>query len=238
MVTEAKEKPQTQDIPLETGPSSEKVAPKTRTEAEYLKAVSDEKTISGRLKTQLETVTKEAEQAKKDAQEATSTLEETRKQISDLESDIDVLEESEADPNKLSRLRKELRDAKGKVSQEVKGERDAIDELKKALEAERLEWAGTVVEAQAFKFDSDLAKVVDEYDGDVTANFTRLKTACDKAGIKTKEGAEAIAETFLTKKTEEPDLLNDTGVTSGGSEDLNNLSSRELLARAYKTKKR
>ena len=245
MVTETKEKPQSQDTPLVKEPEQssvdKKVTPKkekTYSEAEFTEKVLNVNSENGRLKKDLEAATKERDTFKTQAKEATDTLEETRQHISNLESDIETLEESETDPNKLSRLRRELRDAKGKVSQEVKEEREANAELKRTLESEREEWAGTVAEAQTFKFDGEVAKIVDEYDGDVTANFTKLKDVCEKSGIKTKEGAEAIAETFMTKKPEVPDVLNDSGVTSGGSEDLNNLSSKELRTQAYKTKKR
>ncbi len=119
MAVETKETPEVQDIPLEKGQSSEKVTPKkekTYSETEYLKAVSDEKTISGRLKTQLDETVKEKDSLKSQAKEATDTLEETRQHISNLESDIDAFEENETDPNKLSKLRKELKEAKGKVA--------------------------------------------------------------------------------------------------------------------------
>ena len=118
-----------------------------------------------------------------------------------------------------------------------RNQEDAVEELRKTTESEREEWAGTVAEAQAFKFDGELAKLVDEYDGDVTANFTKLKTACEKAGIKTKEGAEAIAETFLTEKVVDPDLVNDSGVTRGGSDNLEGKTAKELAGIAYAKKR-
>ena len=201
-----------QDTPLKTGLTSEKVTPKTYPEADYLKAVSDEKTISGRLKAQLETVAKERDTFKAQAEQ----LEETKSRIADLEADLEQAIGEDADLRDITKIKADLRTERDKARQEAKAERDALTELKRTAEAERLEWAGTVAEAQAFRFDGELAKLVNEYDGDVRANLTKLKMVCDKAGIKTKEGAEAIAETFLTKKAEEPDLLSDSGVSSGG----------------------
>ncbi len=241
-----KDSAQVTDQTSESEKESTSKTPVTHTADTEKKAVSDALALQGRkhkealdpIIQERDTFKSQAEQAVKAAQEATDTLEETRQHISNLESDIEALEEDEADPNKLGRLRKELRDAKGNVRQEVKDERDAVAELRRTTEAEREEWAGTVAEAQAFKFDGEVAKIVDEYEGDVTANFTKLKEACEKAGIKTKEGAEAIAETFMTKKVEEPDVLDDSSVTKGGQEDLNNLSSKELRGQAYKPKKR
>ncbi len=241
MEVETKE-PQSQDPPLvkEPGqPSVDKIVtpkPKTYSEADYQKAVSDEKTVSGRLKAELETTAKERDTFKSQAEQATSTLKETREHISNLESDIEALDEDEADPNKLSRLRKELREARGNVRQEVQGERDAIAELGRTTEAERLanaeRWEANserIARADLVEFTEDLVKIADEYEGDTRENFTKLKTACEKSGIKTKEGAEAIAETFLTKKPEEPDLLDDSGVNNGGSDLLSNLPIKERM---------
>ncbi len=243
-ITEAEEQAKVASAAKVKTPVNEKVSsetPTTYTEKELKDAV---KAAEGRAlkadeyKQQAETYKSQAEQAVKEAKEATDTLEETRQHISNLESDIEALDEGEADPNKLSRLRKELREAKGNVRQEVKDEKDANAEEKKLLREEREANAELVAEAQTFKFDGEVAKIVDEYEGDVTANFTKLKEACEKASIKTKEGAEAIAETFMTKKVDEPDVLDDSSVTRGGSEDLNALSSKELRGQAYKPKKR
>ena len=198
--------------------------PRTYTEEAKNKAISDALAEQGRKhKAELEPITQErntlrtqAEKATKEAQEATTSLEETRQHVTALEGDIEVLEENDTDPNKLSRLRRELRAEKINVKQGVKDEQDAVAELRKALDAERLEWAETVAEAQTFKFDGELTRLVDEYEGSVSTNFTKLKTACDKAGIKTKEGAEAIAELSFTKKEVGSTLVGDSGVTSGG----------------------
>lgn len=164
----------------------------------------------------IDPITKERDTFKAQAEEATTTLEETKGRITDLEADLEQAIGEDVDQLDIQKIKKDLRTERENAKKEAKAERDAISELRKTLESEREEWAGTVAEAQTFKFDGELARLVDDYDGDVTANFTKLKTACDKAGVKTKEGAEAIAETFLTKKVEEPELLDDPGVTSGG----------------------
>ena len=79
MVVETKETPQTQDTPLvepEQSSVDKKVAQKVKTysEAEHLKAVSDEKAVSGRFKTQLEAITKERDTFKSQIAEATANL--------------------------------------------------------------------------------------------------------------------------------------------------------------------
>jgi len=222
----------TQGQDSQKGDESNSTTPQTITLEKHRKAIEDaiaqygDKVKREKLDpiiAERDTFKSQAEQAKREAQEATDILKESRQHISNLESDIETLEQNDDDPNKVLRLRRELRDAKTNVRQEVKDERDALQtekdalaELKKISEAERLEWAETVADARIFKFDGDLARLVDEYEGDTTANFNKLKTACDKAGIKTKEGAEAIADLYMVKKAEEPDFINDPGVTTGG----------------------
>ncbi|KKN00163.1 hypothetical protein LCGC14_1140570 [marine sediment metagenome] len=234
---EADPTPKGQDLPKGDESNSTKV-PGNITPEEHKKGIEDAVAQYGdRIKREtIDPITQErdtfkaqAEQAVKDAKDATATLEETRSHISDLESDIEAFDEDTEDPNKLTKLRKELRDARGKVREEFRDKENALEELRKTTEAERLEWAGTVAEAQAFRFDGELVKLVDECEGDVTVNFTKLKTTCEKAGIKTKEGAEAIAETFLTKKVVDPDLVDDSGVSRGGDTQLSELPIKERM---------
>ena len=208
--------------------------PVTYTKDTEKKAVSDALAEQGRKhKETLDPVIKErdtfksqAEQATKDA---TDAHEATKGRIADLEADLEEAIGEDETLLDINKIRKELRTEKEILRQEVKDEKDAVAELRKTTEAERLEWAETVADAQVFKFDGELAKLVDEYEGDVTANFTKLKTTCDKAGIKTKEGAEAIAETFLTKKVEVPNVIDDSGVTHGGSDRLSDLPIKERM---------
>ena len=180
------------------------------------KAISDALSEQGRKhKAELEPITQERNTLKTQAEQATSRLEDTNIRVKDLEKDLDEAVSEDDDLKDIQKIKKALREERDQARLDVREEKEAVAELKKTTEAERLQWAGTVAEAQAFKFDGELARLVDEYDGDTTANFNKLKVACDKAGIKTKEGAEAIAELSFTKKTEEPNLLDDSGVTTG-----------------------
>lgn len=207
------------------------------------KAVSDALAEQGRKhKEALEPITQErdtfksqAEQAAREAKETTDAHEETKGRIVDLETDLEQAIGEDGEQIDIQKIKKDLREERVKARQEAKDEREAIAELKKTAEAEREEWAGTVAEAQAFRFDSDLTKLMNDYDGDVAVNFTKLKTACDKAGVKTKEGAQAIAETFMVKKVEEPELVNDSGVTSGSKDRLGDLPP-EQWAKALEEK--
>ena len=239
MVT--KEIPQSQDAPPEVGQSSEEeVTPKTYSEAEYLKAVSDEKTISGRLKTDLGEAVKErndfksqVEQSKAQIEEATITLKETEDRISNLETDIETATEGNADLIDIQKIKKELRDERKKARQEVRTEKEANAELKKTLEGEREQWAGTVAEAQAANFEVDVFEIAEQYvdaaGKDVKSE--RLKSLCEKAGQKKREDIQALADVLWTKKggKKEPVLVGDSGVTTGVGTDTSNLSPREKI---------
>ena len=245
MVVELKVEPQSQGTPLvEPGQTSvdKKVTPKMIPEADYLKAVSDEKTVSGRLKTQLEVVTKERDTFKKQVEEATAASEETKATIADLETDLEALGEGNLDAAEVitlkKKLREEIRAEKAKLAQEVKTEKDALAELKKTATAEREQWANTVSEAQAMKFEADVFEVAEEYEG---GNPERLKLLAEKAGKTKHEDIQGLADVLWTKKAKpegsEPAIIEDSGVTSGGGVDLSKLSGRELLILGQKKKK-
>ena len=189
MVTETK----SQDTPPKVGQSSEEVTSKTYSEAEYLKAVSDERTVSGRLKTDLGKAVKERDdfkaqvsQFKSQAEEATITLKETEERISELESDLEVATEGNQDFAEIQKIKKELRTEKEKARQEARAEKEANAELKKTLEAEREQWAETVAEAQAAKFEVDVFEVSEEYvdESGKDIKSERLKALCEKARVK------------------------------------------------------
>ena len=212
-----KDTAQKTDQPSTSGDETTSTTPQTYTESTQRKAVSDALAEQGRVhKATLEPITQERDTLKTQAEQATSRLEDTNIRIKDLEKDLDEAIGEDADLRDVAKIKANLRAERDQSRLDVRAEKDAVAELKRTTEAERLEWAGTVAEAQTFKFDGELAKLVDEYDGDVTANFNKLKTACDKAGIKTKEGAVAIAELYMTKKDATPALVGDSGVTSGG----------------------
>lgn len=209
-----------QDLPKDDE-SNSKDTPKNYTEKEYLKGIEDAIAQYGdRIKREkIDPITQERDTFKANADKV--TIHEAR--IADLEADLEEAIGEDANLLDINKIRKDSRTKRDDLLLEHQTKMDNLAELTKTLESDREEWAGTVVAAQAFKFDGELVKVVDEYDGDVTANFTKLKTACDKAGVKTKEGAEAIAETFMAKKVIEPDLLSDSGTNNGGTEKLGDM---------------
>ncbi len=203
-----------------SGDETTSTTPQTYTreqgQADIKKAVSDALAEQGRKhKAELEPIKQERDTFKSKSAQADADSETTKTRVADLESDLESAHSEDPDLRDIHKVRVTSRTERDRVIQEYRVKGDALTKLVEKAESERLEFAGEVAEAQAFKFDGELARLVDEYDGDVTTNFNKLKVACDKAGIKTKEGAEAIAELYMAKKTEEPNLLDDSGVTTG-----------------------
>jgi len=158
----------------------------------------------------------QVEQFKSQAEEATITLKETESRISDLESDLEVATEGNADFAEIQKIKKDLRAERERARQEARTEKEANAELKKTLEAEREEWAGTVAEAQAAKFEVDVFEIAEEYEG---GDSERLKALCEKAGQKKREDIQAIADLIWTKKGI-PTLVGDSAVSSGGKGEI------------------
>ena len=245
MTLETKDKPRTPGVPpAQPGQSSEnKVTPKTYSEADYLKAVSDERAISGRFKSDLEKVSKErdtfkseAAQTKAAVEEATSTLEETKGRIAELEADLETALEGNPTMAEVQRIKRELKTETDKAIQQAKVKEKAADELIKVTTAERESNAADVAEAREMKAWRFAVEVAEEYEG---GDHQKLKAKMDEKNLTTKEDAEWLAGILWTKKTEPkgPGFISDSGVTNGSSEDLNSLSTKELLRKAYAKRK-
>jgi len=157
-------------------------------------------------------------QFKSQVEEATSTLKETEARITDLEADLETATEGDTDLAEVQKIKKELRAEKEKARQEARTEKEANAELKKTLEAEREEWAETVADAQAAKFEVDVFEIAEEYVDDAGKDIKseRLKALCEKAGQKKREDIQALADVLWTKKGKIPVLVGDSGVSSGG----------------------
>jgi len=241
-----------QDSPIEDE-SNSKVTPKTYTEDEHRKGIEDAIAQYGdRIKQEkIDPITKErnafktqVEQLTSDAEDAATAREESENRVSELEADLETATEGVPDLDEIRKLKKELRAEREKARQEAKDEKKANAELKRTLEGEREEWAGTVAEAQAAKFEVDVFEVSEEYVDEAGKGIKseRLKALCEKAGVKKREDIQGLADVLWTKKgqkkepvlVEEPDSAVSDG---GGGADLNKLSKRELLVKAYSKKR-
>jgi hypothetical protein len=195
-----------QDPLPEKGPASEgkegstSPAPKTYTEAEHQKAVSDALARAGRDAKSLET----REARLKD-------IEAREKALKDREEEVRKrAEEEEAraagnDPEKLSVL--ELRRKAAAEAEAVRAEREK-------LEADKLAFQERLSKAEELERAAEIDQIARKYqDGDPD----KLKTLCEKLNLKSREQIEAAAETIFTRKSE--GFKADSGVTKGGAVD-------------------
>jgi len=243
MTTEAKEKPQSQDTPLEKpGQTSAdtKSAPKTISEEAFLKAISDERAASGRLKAQVDNLTKERDTLKNQLTEATTDVEVTKERLTTLESDLETLADENAPAAEIAKMRRRVEATEAQLKKDIRAKQDALDELTRTAQSEREQFAETVAEAQAIRFHADVFEVAEEYGGGKV--YDQLKSLCDTIVETTgktipKESIQNIAGRHWEKKGKaedsEPDLLVDSGVTTGGT-GLGNLPPAELLKEVQK----
>ena len=246
METEVKDKQeQSQDTPPVAGqPSADKKPTlKTILEADHIKAISDERAISGRLKSQLEAVTKERDILKTQTEETTTAVEETRTKIAELESDLETLSEENASTAEINKIKKRLAETETQLRRDLKAKQDAADAEKEAARTERQEHAGEVSEARALKLVQSVIEVAEEFED---GNAEKLKSLCEdriEASGKpmSRDDVEKLASKLWNKKIKpedkEPALINDSGMTSGGGLDLSKLSARELFVLGQKKKK-
>lgn len=210
----------------ETTPVEAPKTPKTYTEDELVKRVSDSLAEAGRkhkldiasILKERDTFKSEASQAKKEAENATATLNDTKAGIEALESDLATLSETNPDSADIIKLKKEIRTEKSKLASEARAEKEALAELRKTLEKERDDFAGEISEARTMKFEVDVVEVAKEFEG---GDVARLKTLCEKAGKLKRSEVEDIAAVLWAKKGAKAEdaivLKTDSGVTNGGS---------------------
>ena len=250
LLVETETKETNQDTPPGTGQSSEEkaVIPETYSKAEYLKAISEKEAALGRLKSanqERDTLKSQVEQLSNQVEEASSAVEETKAKITQLEEDIETLGDENAPAAEIAKIRKRLASTEEQLKKDWKSKQDATNAVKKALDQEREQWAGTVSEYQQGRQEIDAYEAAEEYDGDVFENKDRIKAVCDAIVEETgkpvsKETIKSIAARILTKKTvpaEEPPMIGDSGMTRGGGEDWHNLSAEEKIRQGLKEKK-
>jgi len=202
------------------GPTSEKGAestsketPKTYSESEYQKAVSDALAKAGREhKKEVEAIARERDSFKSASEANTAKLTETQDQIKNLEERLDDL--TQDDPDK-SKLLKELR--KLEQNEKTLKEREASLKESETTHAERL------TKAERIERETNCAEIAGAYEG---GDAARLKRAAEKLNLTTKGQIDDLAATFWTKKeakkeeTAEGETIQpDSGATNGGAGD-------------------
>jgi vacuolar-type H+-ATPase subunit I/STV1 len=208
-------------------PESTSPTPKTYTEADYKKGISDALADAGRRhKSELEPLIKErdtfrtqAEQAKALADEASATLKDTQNEIEQLGDDIKSLAESNPDSAELVKLKKELRAAENQLKRDFKAKEDALKELRGTAEKEREQFASEVSEAQAYRLSQNTLEIAKDFEG---GDSEKLKSLCEDRIEATgkqmsKEEITKLAGKLWNKKTgsKEPDAVIDSGVGNG-----------------------
>jgi len=201
--------------------------PQTYTEETQEKAISDALAAQGRdHKTELKSVITERDtfksqvtQLEVDVEEAATSKGESESRISELESDLDTATEDNVDLKEIQKIKKELRGERANARQDASDGRKANAELKRTLEAERLEHAGEVAEARAARFEVDVFEVAEGYvdAAGQAIRSDRLKALCEKAGQVKRSDIQELADTLWKKKSEDNLVVEgDSGVTGGG----------------------
>ena len=175
-------------------------------------------------------LTTERDALKSQMETLTTEITEAKESITSLTTDIEAMSEDNPDKDALVKLRKER------------------EKELKVLKAERAEIAPSKQEIAKFQRDQLVYTVADEFvtaDGKVV-DFDAFMTAADKFKLSEREGLQALAETMGLKPKaevseeaeEENPLVPPSGRTSGGSEDLSDLSPREKIERGIEKLKK
>lgn len=229
--------------PVQPGPSSAGASgststeppPKTYTESEYQKGISDVLADAGRRhKTELESVAKERDSLKGKIESKDSELKDIGMERDELKKQIDEL--SSDDPKKFDLIRRdrELRDRERKLNTDI-SERELKLKEQESSHAERIQRIENTEREIA------IWEIAAEYEG---SNPEKLKETCDKIKITDIETIKTIAATFWTKKqavpaTPEPPLIKiDSGVTNGGSDRIGDLPPKQWEAALKKKLKK
>jgi vacuolar-type H+-ATPase subunit I/STV1 len=201
--------------------------PKTYTEAERQKAVSDALAKQGREhKRALGIITGERDSLLRQIGTVESTLENTKAEAEQLKNDIKDM--SSGDPAKFDLIKRE-----GELRTKIA----TLDAKEKELEAEKEKHNERITKAEELEREILILEIIEDYDD---ANATKLIKLCEKAKAITEEDIREIADELFTKKPTpgKGKVLNvDSGVNRGEHSSLEGLSNRELLKRAYSSKK-
>ncbi len=217
-------------IPPVTGQSSDgkegstSSTPKTFTESDIQKAVSDALAKAGRERKSIED-----ENATLKSQLATNQtlIKEAQDEIAKAKSLAETLSKDDPDKKKLLQLiadsEKELKDLKAQ---------------KTALETEKTIWGEDVKNAKEFKLSQTVSKVAADYEG---GDEAKLKSLAGIANATTEEAIRKIADTLWTQKaqdTQQQNIKPDPGTTNGGGTDYSKMTSSQLIAKGLELEKK
>jgi hypothetical protein len=207
------------------GSTSSHQTPKTYTETEYQKAVSDALARAGRDAKSIET--REARLKDIETREAALKAREDEAKKKAEEAELEAVKD---DPEKLSafQLRKKAREE----MEAAKAEREKVAQERAALQED-------MTFAQKVKRSTLMGEIAGEFkDGDPED----LEKLCDSLGIGSEPDRIRTAAGIKWTKLEgsekkDDDFKPDSGVTKGGAENLDDKSPRELARMGYARKK-
>ncbi len=196
-------------------------APKTYTEEQYKKAISDTLSKAGREKKTVET---ELETVKSQLSNQQKLIDGFEAEKSKLQAQIDELSQDDPDKKRLIKKLNEV-DEKEKT---LKADRDVL-EAEKATHSENIKLAKDTLR------EVSIWQIAGEFDG---GNPEKLKELVEKLNVSDDEQIRVIATTLWAKKEEKEPFKPFSGVTSGGGEDLSKLSPDEKLRKGFQKLKK
>jgi len=195
--------------------------PRTYTEIEAQKMVSDALAVKGREhKTALDAITKERDTFKTQVEGINTELASLKESSGELEQAIEQLSGNDPEKKKLVALLKE----NSETARTLKA-------AKLELEADKLTHAEEIKMAKDTILETDAWDIASEYEG---GDATKLKALAIKAKTTSKEDIAEIAATIWTKKAsaEKTSMLSgapDSGATSGDGIDYDKLKPGEKI---------
>lgn len=208
-------------------PSEEKTSQAKYTEEELHSRVR--KAVSAALAEQGGSLGRERDTFKSQSEKLSSDLKTATDKLTELQADrdqmvADIENLSTDDPDKAGKLSKRLKDLDTAINS-AKSKEDAAERRVKELEAQMQPYAETVNFALGVTLETSVFEVAGEYDN---ANAEALIELCGEMGVKGDKDTEQlkgrirkVADILWTKKgkqskSEEPAIVNDSGVNHGG----------------------
>jgi len=219
----------------EKGSTSAGQTPKTYTEEEHQKDLSDALTKQGREhKVIVDALTSERDSLKTQSSDKQTTLESIQSERDTLKTQLDSL--TKDDPEKLNLVKRDndLRVSEKKIKDDLK----ALNE-EKTTNADKLALADDITR------ELNVIEIGTDYEN---PDLARLSQLCNQLHLNTKEEIRKVAGTLWTKKPSEENAEAEkkaasqmkpiSGTTQGGKRDLNSLTPDEKLSEGFKALKK
>lgn len=207
-------------LPLKEGqPSGQEVSPSAITPESYTREQLDVLIAErhGTLDKRISSLEKELKETKATVATKESELANVVEERVTLEKRIEELASNDPELNNLEKRAKELRE----LERKLKADRQTL-EADKQTNAEKVKLAEDTLR------EISIWEIATEFD---SGDAVKLKDLCDIFQASSEEQIRRVADTLWKKKLVEPSpsVKPYSGMTSGGTEDLSNLSPREKI---------